>query len=97
MAACLYCLANNPDVQDKLKEEVQRVVGDDEIVTPQHIQEMHYLRDCIKETSRMYPIVPNNARLLKEDTVLSGYHIPAGVSRTDVLVALARKNGKNDC
>ena len=53
MAGCLYCMANNPDVQDKLREEVQRVVGDDEVVTPQHIQEMHYLRDCIKETQRL--------------------------------------------
>ena len=52
MAGCLYSMANNPDMQDKPREQVLRVVGDDEIVTPQHIQEMHYLRDSIKETQR---------------------------------------------
>ena len=29
---------------------------------------------------RLYPIVPNNTRVLKEDVVLSGYRVPAGVS-----------------
>ena len=52
MAGCLYSLATNPDVQEKLRREVQDVVGKDEEVTPQHIQEMHYLRDTIKETMR---------------------------------------------
>ena len=52
MTACLYSMANNPDVQNKLREEVQRVVGSDEVVTPQHIREMNYLRDCIKEVQR---------------------------------------------
>ena len=51
-AGCLYSLANNPDVQEKLREEVQRVVGEDAVVTPQHIQDMHYLRDTIKESMR---------------------------------------------
>ena len=52
MAACFYCLATNPDIQEKLREEVQRVVGQEAVVTPQHIQDMHYLRGTIKETMR---------------------------------------------
>ena len=41
--------------------------------------------DCEMEMSactrsRLYPIAPNNSRIPKEDIVLSGYKVPAGVS-----------------
>ena len=52
MSGCLYSLATNPDVQERLREEVRGVLGEEELVTPQHIQDMHYLRDTIKETMR---------------------------------------------
>ena len=52
MGGCFYSLGRNPDVQERLRAEVQRVVGEDAVVTPQHIQDMHYLRDTIKETMR---------------------------------------------
>ena len=52
MGGCFYSLGRNPDVQERLREEVRRVVGEDAVVTPQHIQDMHYLRDTIKETMR---------------------------------------------
>jgi len=52
MASCLYELAINPHVQEKLRREVQDVVGDAVRVTPEHIQNLHYLRDCVKETQR---------------------------------------------
>ena len=52
MAGCVHSLANNPDVQDKLRKEVQEVMGQDPLVTPRHIQDMPYLRDTIKETMR---------------------------------------------
>ena len=29
---------------------------------------------------RMYPVIPGTMRTLQEDTVLSGYKVPAGVS-----------------
>ncbi len=32
-------------------------------------------------TCRLYPVAPNNSRILGEDVVLSGYNVPAGVSR----------------
>ena len=49
MSGCLYSLATNPDVQERLREEVRGVLGEEELVTPQRIQDMHYLRDTIKE------------------------------------------------
>ena len=50
----LYLLANNPEVQEKLRREVQSVVGSEEIVTTSHISNMPYLRNCIKETLRYF-------------------------------------------
>lgn len=48
----LYCLATNPEAQEKLRSEVMAVVGSDELVTPEHIAKMPYLHGCIKETQR---------------------------------------------
>ena len=46
-------------MQEKLRREVQSVVGSEEIVTPSHISNMPYLRNCIKETLRyMYISLP---------------------------------------
>ena len=53
VASCLYCLATNTEVQEKLRNEVQEVVGKEQMVTSEHVQNMHYLRDCIKETTRL--------------------------------------------
>ena len=52
LAWALYCLATNPEVQEKLRSEVQAVVGSDKVVTPEHIAKMAYLHDCIRETQR---------------------------------------------
>ena len=56
MGWTLYFLARNPEVQEKLRSEVQSVVGTEEVVTPIHINKMPYLRNCIKETLR-YDVV----------------------------------------
>ena len=48
----LYYLANNPQVQEKLCNEVETVVGSDKMVTHAHISKMLYLRSCVKETLR---------------------------------------------
>ena len=52
-AWALYMLATNPGVQERLRSEVRKVVGPDDIVTPDHISKMPYLRDTVKETLRL--------------------------------------------
>ena len=41
---------------------------------------MKLLSGSLKEAQRLYPAAPFNARVLKQDLVLSGYHVPQGVS-----------------
>lgn len=79
---CLYLLSQNPKAQQKVYEEVTRIVGNDIKVDPTYnqLQEMKYVEHCIKETLRLYPSVPIYGRNLDEDLDLDGKIVPAGVN-----------------
>ena len=53
------------------------------------LQKMSLLRNCVKETLRMYVPVAGMTRTLAEDTVLMGYQVPAGVSAVHIFMACA--------
>lgn len=72
----LYSLAKNPDVQERLHEEVTSVLKPGERATASTLQKMHFLRGCIKETLRLYPVAFENARILSEEIAIQGYCIP---------------------
>ena len=53
VACALYNLAKNPDKQQKLFEEIQRYVPDkDQPVTSDILNELKYLKACVKESMR---------------------------------------------
>jgi cytochrome P450 len=55
IANILYYMAKNPDKQQKLFEELQRYVPDKEQpVTSQILNELNYLKACIKESMRYH-------------------------------------------
>jgi len=76
----LYCLAKNPTAQQQLRDEINRVWDGEEELTPAHFTQMKLLSGSLKEAQRLYPAAPFNARVLKQDLVLSGYDVPQGVS-----------------
>jgi cytochrome P450 len=52
-AIALYHLAKNPNKQQKLFEEIQRYLPDkDQPVTSEILNELKYLKACIKESMR---------------------------------------------
>ncbi|KAM8934040.1 sterol 26-hydroxylase, mitochondrial-like [Pelodytes ibericus] len=73
----LYHLARDPKTQQAVYEEVINAVPPDRIPTAEDITHMPLLRGVIKETLRLYPVIPTNARLVSEHEVVIGdYQFP---------------------
>ena len=62
MAMILYHLAHNRDVQTKCREEIKNIIGMDRLPQIQEIHQLSYVYAVIRETLRMFPIVPMVAR-----------------------------------
>ena len=60
----LNLMGNHPDVQSRVQEEIDRVLGKDEArdITFDDLGQLRYLEACFKETLRLYPSVPLIAR-----------------------------------
>ncbi|KAK8744763.1 hypothetical protein OTU49_000603, partial [Cherax quadricarinatus] len=77
----MYLLARNPEVQTRLQEEVDTVLGDHKgPLTHHHLAKLHYLKAVIKESMRLLPTVMGFGRTLDKELVISGYLIPKGWS-----------------
>ncbi|XP_071958319.1 1,25-dihydroxyvitamin D(3) 24-hydroxylase, mitochondrial-like [Antedon mediterranea] len=77
LAFNLYTLAKNPEAQEQLYQEVISMADENEPITSDHLQDVPYLKACIKETFRMFPTTDGTSRKLDRDVVLSGYTVPA--------------------
>lgn len=80
LAFLLYHLARNPISQETLHQELRNVLSDDETVTGEKLAQLPYLKACVKEAFRLSSTVPGIMRILPDDVLLSGHHIPAGVN-----------------
>ncbi|XP_038218945.1 probable cytochrome P450 49a1 [Zerene cesonia] len=77
VASTLYQLSMRPQIQDRLYEEITNVLQGRSLKAGD-INQMPYLKACIKEVLRLYPVVIGNGRQLTKDTVICGYKIPKG-------------------
>ncbi|XP_065886543.1 cytochrome P450 4F6-like isoform X2 [Dysidea avara] len=84
----LYCLAMNKEHQELCRKEVREVlVGrDTDDITWEDVPKLSYITMCIKESMRLYPLVPTVGKLLSEEIVMSGQRFPKGIALVNVLL-----------
>jgi cytochrome P450 len=70
-------LSQHPEVQTKLQQELQFVLGD-RSATVADLPALRYTNMVIKETMRLYPVVWNVVSESTRDCEIGGYHVPAG-------------------
>uniref|UniRef100_U3E5W7 Cytochrome P450 3A n=1 Tax=Callithrix jacchus TaxID=9483 RepID=U3E5W7_CALJA len=75
----IYELATNPDVQQKLQEEIDVVLPNKAPATYDAVVQMEYLDMVVNETLRLYPIAVRLERVCKKDVEINGVFIPKGV------------------
>lgn len=79
----LYMLAKNPAEQEQLCEEVLRVLPNNAVeLEAKDMDQMPYMRACIKESMRVQPIITGHLRATGQNLIIEGYKIPK-----DVIVA----------
>lgn len=75
-------LASNPAVQTRLAEELRTVLDGADVTTARQMQNLPYLKACIRESHRLTPTSAVMTKTLQEDVdvVVDGetYRIPAG-------------------
>ncbi|XP_049535736.1 probable cytochrome P450 6a14 [Anopheles darlingi] len=81
MNFCLYELVKNPDIQERLREEINRAIDENGgEVTYDVVMNMPYLDNVINETLRKYPPVETLTRKTSKDYLIPGtkHVIPEG-------------------
>mmetsp|Transcript_7178 Transcript_7178/g.20836 ORF Transcript_7178/g.20836 Transcript_7178/m.20836 type:complete len:593 (-) Transcript_7178:186-1964(-) len=63
-------LASNPDVQDKLVEELETVLGGADATTPEQLNALSYLAACVRESHRLTPAAPILTKKIDTDIKL---------------------------
>jgi cytochrome P450 len=79
----LFLLSQHPEITANLLDELESVLQGPPTV--EQLQQLPLLERVIKESMRILPPVPWNARVTSEPTTLSGYDLPEG---TEVFVSI---------
>ncbi|XP_020296486.1 probable cytochrome P450 6a13 [Pseudomyrmex gracilis] len=89
---CLYELAINQDVQNKLRQEIDEVLKKHGKVTYNAVNDMTYLHKVVSETLRKYPPLPmlNCIYTKALDLPTTNIHIPEGTSVTISVLGIQR-------
>ncbi|KAI3418550.1 uncharacterized protein J3R85_013761 [Psidium guajava] len=82
----------HPEVQGRVQEELDRVVGRSREVNESEIGDLAYLQAVVKEVLRLHPPGPllSWARLAITDTTVDGHHVPAGTTAMVNMWAICR-------
>jgi len=84
LTSLLYNLSANPEIEAKVLQEIDEVVGDKPL-TLEHLSKLPYCTKVIKENLRMLPPAANIVKTATKNTTLGKYYISAG---TPVLISI---------
>lgn len=71
MSFVILLLAMHPDAQEKCYQELKTLLPDRYAdITVEHVNQMPYTEQCIKETLRLFPTVPVIGRTINQDIKL---------------------------
>ncbi|XP_040078317.2 cytochrome P450 4V2 [Ixodes scapularis] len=92
VAWCLYLIGLHRQVQMKVQEELDDVLGGepDRNITPEDMKKLKYMDCVIKESQRLCPSVPLIGRTATEELKLGGHTIPEGTNIGLILYVLHR-------
>jgi cytochrome P450 len=72
-----YLLAEHPEVEARVHDEIDRVLGD-RTATAADVPQLAYIRDVVAEAMRLYPPVWSTSRRAIRETTLGSWTIPKG-------------------
>uniref|UniRef100_A0A182SMX1 Cytochrome P450 n=1 Tax=Anopheles maculatus TaxID=74869 RepID=A0A182SMX1_9DIPT len=93
IAFTFYQLAKHPEIQERLYQEIQDVLGADFRTVPltySTLQNFPYLDMVVKESLRLLPPVSFIGRRLVEDIEINGVTVPAGTDFTIPIYVIHR-------
>lgn len=76
----IYNIAKYTDIQQKVYEEAIEVIGDDEEISTQKLNNLSYLDLVIRESLRLFSPVPYFGRKISEEITVNGYTFPKGMN-----------------
>ncbi|OHZ40348.1 cytochrome P450 [Agrobacterium vitis] len=77
LAWTFHLLAKHPAIEQKLLDELDRVVGDGPVLA-EHVEKLTYTKQVFNEAMRLYPPAPVITRTANEAFTLGQHHIQAG-------------------
>lgn len=80
----MYLLAQHPEAVERIRAEVDAVVGDG-LPTVEQLRELRFTTRVINESMRLYPQPPVLIRRALEDDVFDEYTVPAG---SDIFISV---------
>lgn len=90
LTSLVYMLTQHPEVEDKIREEVEMVIGDG-VPNMENIKKLEYTMAVIKETLRLFPPAVALSKTCLKDTTLGPWEIKEG-ARMVVLVKEVHRN-----
>ena len=78
LTSLMLALKQNPQVLERARAEQAALPLEDGQLSQDHLRQMPYLEQILKETERMYPPVPAGFRKVTQTFEFNGYTIPEG-------------------